>query len=84
MSLNREDTETAIRLLHSAGIHIADALCSLNEIIGLQQEQIQILLTKVEVLEAQRKTDEEKAFQDNQDALDRQDGQWYREANGLG
>lgn len=84
MSLSPEKVETAIRLLHAAGINTADALRSLNEIIGLQQEQIRILTDKVEILEAQRKVDEEKAFQDNQDALDRQDGQWYREVNGLG
>lgn len=51
MSLSPEKTEQAIRLLHAAGVNTADALRSLNEIIGFQQEQIKILTDKVEALE---------------------------------
>lgn len=82
--MSPEKIEQAIRLLHSGGMNTLDALKSLTEMIDLQQQQINILTDKVESLEAGRRIAEEKAHQEMLNELDRQDGQWYREANGLG
>lgn len=84
MSLSPEKTEQAIRLLHSGSVNTIDALKSLTSLIDLQQQQIRILTDKVEALENLRKIDEEKAYQKILDDADIADGQWYREANGLG
>lgn len=84
MSLSPERTEKAIRLLHSGSVNTLDALRSLTSLIDLQQQQIRILTDKVEALENLRKADEQKAYQKILDDADIADGQWYREANGLG
>lgn len=47
-------------------------------------EEIELLKSRVKELETERKITEEKARQDELERLDREDGQWYREANGLG
>lgn len=84
MSLSPERTEKAIRLLHSGSVNTLDALRSLTSLIDLQQQQIRILTDRVEALENLRKADEQKAYQKILDDADIADGQWYREANGLG